>query len=92
MTSVELASFDGRDDVSSSTRWTSGNHEGVHQAGQDLTEALKSAPHVRTVIERFPTVGRLETPVPAVSTARKNPIALILAVAVLLLILLAIFR
>ncbi len=75
MTSEELASFDGREgraayvavnnsiyDVSESSRWQNGNHEGVHQAGQDLTEALKAAPHVRAVIERFPVVGKLEKP------------------------------
>lgn len=73
MTKEELAKFDGRDetpayvsisdtiyDVSASTRWVNGNHEGVHQAGQDLTDALKKAPHVRAVIERFPVVGKLE--------------------------------
>ncbi len=73
MTPAELAKFDGRGgqpayvavsgtiyDVTESPRWVDGNHEGAHQAGQDLTEALKSAPHVRAVIERFPVVGKLE--------------------------------
>ena len=73
MTPVELAKFDGREgqaayvavsgtiyDVTESPRWVAGHHEGAHQAGQDLTEALKTAPHVRAVIERFPVVGKLE--------------------------------
>lgn len=75
MTGEELAKYDGRDgraayvavsgviyDVSSSPLWQSGNHVDQHQAGQDLTEELKSAPHVRMVVERFPTVAKLETP------------------------------
>ena len=73
MTISELAKFDGRDgraayvaingtiyDVSNSPRWQTGHHEASHQAGQDLTEELKSAPHLRTVIERFPVVGKVE--------------------------------
>ena len=73
MTIEELAQFDGNDgraayvavsgviyDVSTSQRWKGGQHEGRHQAGQDLTEELKSAPHLRTVIERFPVVGKID--------------------------------
>ena len=73
MTSKELSKYDGRDgrsayvavsgviyDVSSSPHWKEGDHEGVHQAGRDLTEELKSAPHVRTLIERFPVMGKIE--------------------------------
>lgn len=76
MTKEELAKFDGRAgqpayvavsgtiyDVSSSKLWTDGNHMNAHQAGQDLTEALKGAPHVRAVVERFPVIGSLEAPV-----------------------------
>jgi len=72
MSTEQLASFDGRDgrkayvavsgkvyDVSESSRWQEGNHEGAHQAGADLTEELKAAPHVRSVIERFPVVADL---------------------------------
>ncbi|MFK5924991.1 MAG: cytochrome b5 domain-containing protein [Desulfuromusa sp.] len=75
MTTEELAKFDGSDDraayvavngiiydVSNSPRWKNGHHEGTHQAGRDLTEALKSAPHVRTLIERFPVVGSIKSP------------------------------
>ena len=77
MTKEELAKFDGRDgrkayvavnekvyDVSESPLWQGGDHQGMHQAGADLTEELKSAPHVRAVVERFPVVGRLEEPEP----------------------------
>ena len=73
MTIEELAKFDGCDgraayvaisgviyDVSTSQRWKEGDHEGVHQAGRDLTEELKSAPHVRTLVERFPVIGKIE--------------------------------
>ena len=77
MTPEELTRHDGRDgrpayvavsgtiyDVSNSPLWAGGDHQGLHQAGGDLTEALKSAPHVRAVIERFPAVGQLEEPPP----------------------------
>ncbi len=77
MTPEELARHDGRAgrpayvavagtiyDVSKSPLWQNGDHQGLHQAGADLTEELKSAPHVRAVIERFPTVGHLEDPPP----------------------------
>ncbi len=77
MTTAELAQNDGREghpayvavsgtiyNVTDSPRWKDGHHEGVHQAGQDLTQALKSAPHVRTLIERFPVIGKLEEAAP----------------------------
>jgi predicted heme/steroid binding protein len=72
MTIEELARFDGKNsqpayiavsgviyDVSSSQLWQAGHHEGKHQAGQDLTEELKSAPHLRTIVKRFPVVGKV---------------------------------
>lgn len=75
MTKEELAGFDGCDgrptyvavndtiyDLSGSSQWIEGNHLDTHQAGRDLTEELKSAPHVRAVVERFPVVGKLEKP------------------------------
>lgn len=78
MTREELASYDGRDgrpayvavngkiyDFTGSKLWPAGNHMQQHQAGQDLSEALLKAPHVRAVVERFPVVGHLEQPVPA---------------------------
>ncbi len=73
MTIEELARFDGVDgratyvavngiiyDISSSQLWQSGRHEGGHKAGQDLTEELQSAPHLKSVIERFPVVGKVQ--------------------------------
>ncbi len=73
MTREELAMHDGRDgrkafiavnetiyDVTDSSRWENGLHPPDHRAGQDLTEELKVAPHVRAVVERFPVVGKLE--------------------------------
>ena len=73
MTIEELAKFDGSNgraayvavggtiyDVSESSRWQGGQHEEMHRAGQDLTEELKSAPHLRAVIERFPVIGKVE--------------------------------
>ncbi|MCK4502837.1 MAG: hypothetical protein KAU22_07355 [Desulfuromonadales bacterium] len=74
MTIEELAKFDGREgrpayvavnqtiyDLSGSKYWQGGNHDGAHKAGCDLTEELKSAPHVRTVVEKFPIVGKIQT-------------------------------
>ena len=73
MTSAELASFDGREgrrayiavngtiyDVTDSSRWENGLHPPDHLAGKDLTDELAGAPHVRSVVERFPVVGKLE--------------------------------
>ena len=72
MTLQELARHDGSNgrqalvavngkiyDVTASPFWSGGDHMGEHQAGRDLTEELKSAPHVRSVIERFPLVDQL---------------------------------
>lgn len=77
MTREELARCDGREgrqacvavngkvyDFTGSRLWADGNHLLQHQAGQDLTEALSQAPHVRAVVERFPVVGLLEAPAP----------------------------
>ncbi|NIQ11994.1 MAG: hypothetical protein GWO23_21170 [Gammaproteobacteria bacterium] len=73
MTAEELAKHDGKDgrkayiavngtvyDVTDSPRWEDGLHPPDHLAGQDLTEELTKAPHVRAVVERFPVVGTLE--------------------------------
>lgn len=73
MTTEELALHNGRNgqksyvavngtiyDFTESALWGNGDHQNSHQAGRDLTEELKTAPHVRAVIERFPVVGHLE--------------------------------
>lgn len=96
MTSEELATFDGQGgkkayvavadviyDVSDSPHWIDGNHHSAHQAGADLTEELKSAPHVRSLIERFPVIGQLEAR-PAQSGAKK-PLWLVALIALLAL-------
>jgi predicted heme/steroid binding protein/quinol monooxygenase YgiN len=44
-------------DVSDSKLWQGGNHRGVHQAGKDLTEAIKSAPHGKEVLSKVKQVG-----------------------------------
>lgn len=72
MTLSELAGYDGQNghrayiavngtvyDVTESPLWKNGLHPPDHQAGQDLTEELAKAPHVRTVVERFPVVATL---------------------------------
>lgn len=46
-------------DVSESFMWRDGNHEVVHDAGMDLTEAMRDAPHFADVLDRFPRVGVL---------------------------------
>jgi predicted heme/steroid binding protein len=72
LTLSELAEFDGRDgrdayvavdgfiyDVTNSSRWQSGSHNGF-QAGRDLTEFIDNeSPHGRGVLSRMPRIGRL---------------------------------
>lgn len=80
MTKEELALFDGQQgrkayvavngkvfDVTASPYWQEGNHQNAHRAGTDLSADLLSAPHVRSVIERFPVVAAL-TEVPQEET------------------------
>ncbi|RMF48543.1 MAG: cytochrome B5 [Deltaproteobacteria bacterium] len=98
MTPEELARFDGRDgrkayvavngkiyDVTESPLWKDGNHQGAHQAGGDLTEELKSAPHVRAVMERFPVVGQLEDS-PAASGSGMPVAALLIGAAIVVIV------
>ena len=67
----DLKQFDGRDgrpayvaydgavyDVSDSAMWDDGDHEGMHSAGLDLTEAHDDAPHDVHIVD-FPKVGTL---------------------------------
>jgi len=106
MTREELAYYDGREgrkayiavndtiyDVTTSPLWADGDHQGSHQAGEDLTDELQTAPHVRAVIERFPVVGKLTASAPPAAAAggsAKVIIGLVAAVilGVLLLVLL----
>jgi len=45
--------------VSKSYQWQKGVHQVSHKAGQDLTEALKAAPHTPELLKKFPVVGKL---------------------------------
>lgn len=98
MTEEELARFDGRDgrqafvavngkvyDFTDSPLWRHGDHEGRHQAGCDLSEALRSAPHVRAVIERYPVVAPLETEAVGAAASRRLPWIAVAAAIILLL-------
>jgi len=106
MTLAELAQNNGQNgrpayvavngtiyDVTESTRWQNGQHPPDHQAGQDLTEELASAPHVRAVVERFPVVGTLEPEASVQTTVGSGKItvgiiiaAVVLAIVVFLLL------
>lgn len=100
MTLAELAQNNGRDgrpayvavngtiyDVTASPRWQDGLHPPDHQAGQDLTEELAAAPHVRAVVERFPVVGTLEAEAPEQTAGGSGKITIgIILVAVILAI------
>jgi predicted heme/steroid binding protein len=58
---VSYVAYRGRVyDVSKSFQWKKGVHQVSHQAGQDLTEALKDAPHLPNLLFRFPVVGEME--------------------------------
>jgi predicted heme/steroid binding protein len=71
-TEEQLSRFDGREgrpayiaykgkvyDVTESFLWMGGRHQALHQAGQDLTTVLDTAPHGEDLLERVPIVGRL---------------------------------
>ncbi|MDA8139701.1 MAG: multiheme c-type cytochrome [Desulfobacteraceae bacterium] len=77
VTLSSLQRFDGADgrpayfvhdqmiyDASQSPKWKNGRHFGKHQAGTDLTEALKGAPHGPEVFERIRAVGRPQAEAP----------------------------
>lgn len=71
-TKEELALYNGKNgkpayiaykgkvyDVSTSFLWKDGNHQVLHEAGIDLTEAMEQAPHREEVLGRFPVIGIL---------------------------------
>jgi predicted heme/steroid binding protein len=71
-TSQELKHFDGKEgrpayigfmgkvyDVTESFRWQNGEHEALHPAGTDMSEALKKAPHGAGLLGKFKVVGDL---------------------------------
>ena len=105
MTEQELARYDGQDgraayiavggtvyDVSTSPYWQNGRHEGLHQAGRDLTQELKSAPHVRAVVERFPVAGRLEKAPPQEKKPGLSLLSIIIMILVLMLLIVTFMR
>jgi predicted heme/steroid binding protein/uncharacterized membrane protein len=72
LTADDLASYDGKDgrpaffafegklyDATASKLWKQGVHMGRHNAGQDLTEALKLAPHGADKVTALHEVGAL---------------------------------
>ncbi len=74
LTPEELSRFDGSEkkpayvaykgkiyDVTSSKLWVEGNHVRKHLAGNDLTEALRTAPHDEDKILGMPLVGEVIT-------------------------------
>ncbi len=78
LTLEQLTAFDGKEgrsayiaykgivyDMTSSRLWKNGAHMTKHQAGTDLTEALKNAPHDAEKVLAMPQVGM------CISTGRK---------------------
>jgi len=72
-TLAELAKFNGKDgnpayiaykgkvyDISESWLWEDGDHQGIHEAGKDLTDDMGDAPHDEDNVFNFPVVGVLE--------------------------------
>ncbi len=72
-TKEELAKFNGKNgtpiyvayngkvyDLSSSSLWEEGEHQGMHIGGEDMTKEIADAPHENDVLERFPLVGTLK--------------------------------
>jgi len=68
----ELWQYDGRDgrpayiayegkvyDVTDSYLWKDGDHQGQHEAGKELTNEMKSAPHGEEPLERVKLIGVL---------------------------------
>lgn len=102
MTLAELAAYDGRDgrrayvavndkiyDVTDSPLWQGGLHPPDHQAGRDLTEELTKAPHVRSIVERFPVRGTLTEGPQAATTSNNGKIVtgIIIAAVIIALVL-----
>jgi len=71
-TSEELAEYNGKNgkmyvayqgqvyDVSNSYLWEDGVHQGLHNAGQDLTADMDEAPHGPEMFKDYPIVGTLK--------------------------------
>lgn len=70
----ELGEFDGKNgrkayvgykgkvyDVTGSFHWKEGTHWVVHQAGRDLTNEMKEAPHFDDLLFQFEIIGILKS-------------------------------
>lgn len=87
VTPQELAQNDGKDgrpawiavdsvvyDATPSRLWRNGAHVRIHEAGRDLTQALKAAPHPPDRLDKLPRVGVLDAPAePAAEPADNGP-------------------
>lgn len=51
-------------DLTSSKLWMQGKHMGMHTQSENLTEAIKTAPHGEDNVYRFPLVGELIQTIP----------------------------
>lgn len=73
MTLEELSRYNGKNgakayvaykglvyDLTDSDMWEEGEHQGAHEAGVDLTEAMGDAPHADDVLKSFKVVAKLE--------------------------------
>ena len=82
LTAEQLTSYDGKEgrpaffgfegklyDATASKLWKQGVHMGRHNAGMDLTEALKLAPHGSEKVAAMPEVGAL-----VADAARRAPL------------------
>ena len=69
-TKLELKKYDGKNgrrvyiaydgkvyDVTDSFLWKNGNHQALHNAGEDLSKEIEKAPHSEEFIKKFPIVG-----------------------------------
>ena len=70
----ELKQYDGKEgrpayivyqgkvyEVTDSPLWTSGDHQGLHEAGKDLTAEINEAPHGEETLANMKIVGVLAT-------------------------------
>lgn len=75
LTAEELAAYNGQDgmpayvavdgrvyDVTDNPAWQGGEHQGQYAAGQDLSDAIKAAPHGEAVLADLPLVAYLLDP------------------------------
>jgi len=70
----ELKQYDGKEgrraymayqgkvyDVTDSPLWVNGDHQGLHEAGRDLTADMSEAPHGEETLANMKVVGVLAT-------------------------------